>query len=167
MVFLRALPTRTDIASNATGSVPTASASSGQSSTATKKPARRSQPHVYSCPDHRRTRADTVGEHARPQKSATHRDRGELSDEQARRRLVSSATTPTGLIKHAAAGERIWFQHYLAGLPEAETDGYATRGAGSFAVSDDETLSDVIAEFERASARSRTIAEQINHPIPR
>lgn len=90
-----------------------------------------------------------------------------LSDEQARRRLVASATTPIGLIKHAAAGERIWFQHYLAGLPETEIDGYATPGEGSFAVSDDETLSDVIAEFERASARSRTIAEQydLDHTV--
>jgi hypothetical protein len=83
-----------------------------------------------------------------------------LSEEQARRRLVASATTPIGLIKHAAAGERIWFQHYLSGLPESECDGYARRGEGSFAVSDDETLSDVIAEFERASRRSRSIAEQ-------
>jgi hypothetical protein len=93
-----------------------------------------------------------------------------LSEEQARRRLVASATTPIGLIKHAAAGERIWFQHYLSGLPESECDGYARRGEGSFAVSDDETLSDVIAEFERASRRSRSIAEQydlehtVQHP---
>jgi hypothetical protein len=85
-----------------------------------------------------------------------------LTDEQARRRLVASATTPIGLIKHAAAGERIWFQHYLAGLSEAECDGYARRGEGSFAVSDDETLGDVIAEFERASRRSRIIAERFD-----
>jgi hypothetical protein len=43
--------------------------------------------------------------------------------------------------------------------PEAECDGYAQRGEGSFAVSEDETISDVIAEFERASRRSRSIAE--------
>jgi hypothetical protein len=90
-----------------------------------------------------------------------------LSEEEARRRLVASATTPIGLIKHAAAGERIWFQHYLAGLPEAECDGYARRGEGSFAVSDDETLADVIAEFERASDRSRAIAERydLDHTV--
>lgn len=90
-----------------------------------------------------------------------------LSEEEARRRLVASATTPIGLIKHAAAAERIWFQHYLAGLPEAECDGYARRGEGSFAVSDDETLADVIAEFERASRRSRSIAAQydLDHTV--
>jgi uncharacterized damage-inducible protein DinB len=90
-----------------------------------------------------------------------------LSDEQAHRRLVSSATTPIGLIKHAAAAERIWFQRYLAGLSEAECDGYAERGAGSFAVADHETVSAVIAEFERASAKSRAIAEQydLDHTV--
>jgi hypothetical protein len=90
-----------------------------------------------------------------------------LSEEQARRRLVSSVTTPIGLIKHAAAAERIWFQHYLGGLSEAQCDGYAERGAGSFAVADGETLSEVVAEFERASAKSRTIAEQydLDHTV--
>jgi len=90
-----------------------------------------------------------------------------LSEAQARRRLVASATTPIGLIKHAAAAERIWFQHYLFGLPEAECDGYARRGEGSFAVSDDEMLSDVIAEFHRASRRSRSIAAQydLDHTV--
>jgi Protein of unknown function (DUF664) len=70
-----------------------------------------------------------------------------------------STRSAIGLIKHAAAGERIWFQHYLSGLPEAECDGYAQGGEGSFADSEDETLSNVIAEFERASRRSRSIAE--------
>jgi hypothetical protein len=78
-----------------------------------------------------------------------------LSDEDARRRLVPSLTTPIGLIKHAAA-ERIWFQRFL----ESGCDGYALGGDGSFAVGENETLADVIAEFERASERSRVIAAQ-------
>jgi hypothetical protein len=81
-----------------------------------------------------------------------------LSEVDVRRRLVPSLTTPIGLIKHAAAAERIWFQRYLLGLEESEFDGYATRGEGSFAVADCETLADVIGEFERASERSRVIA---------
>jgi hypothetical protein len=36
-----------------------------------------------------------------------------LSEVDVRRRLVPSLTTPIGLIKHAAAAERIWFQRYL------------------------------------------------------
>ena len=81
-----------------------------------------------------------------------------LSETDARRRLVTSLTTPIGLIKHAATAERIWFQRTLLGLGEFACDGYATGDDGSFAVTDDETLADVIAEFERASDRSRAIA---------
>ncbi len=81
-----------------------------------------------------------------------------LSEEQARRRLVPSLTTSIGLLKHAAVAERIWFQRILAGLPESECDGGTTRGDASFIVGDYETVADVIAEFERASERSRTIA---------
>ncbi|WAL68584.1 DinB family protein [Amycolatopsis cynarae] len=81
-----------------------------------------------------------------------------LSEAEARRRLVASLTTPIGLIKHAAAAERIWFQRTLLGLDESACDGHASGGDGSFLVTDGETLADVIAEFERASARSRVIA---------
>lgn len=81
-----------------------------------------------------------------------------LSDADARRRLVTSLTTPISLIKHAAAAERIWFQRFWAGLDESECDGYSRRDEGTFAVADNESLEDVIAEFERASQRSRAIA---------
>jgi uncharacterized damage-inducible protein DinB len=83
-----------------------------------------------------------------------------LSDADARRRLVTSLTTPISLIKHAAAAERIWFQRFWAGLDECECDGYSNRDVGTFAVADDESLTDVIAEFERASQRSREIASR-------
>ena len=81
-----------------------------------------------------------------------------LAEEHARRRLVASLTTPVSLIKHAAAAERIWFQRFWAELDEGECDGYSRRDEGTFAVADDESLADVIAEFERASQRSRDIA---------
>jgi hypothetical protein len=81
-----------------------------------------------------------------------------LSEVDARRRLVTSLTTPIGLIKHAAVAERRWFQRILLGLDESECDGYATPGDGSFVVADGETLADVIGEFERTSERSRVIA---------
>jgi len=85
-----------------------------------------------------------------------------LSEADARRRLVISLTTPIGLIKHAATAERIWFQRTLLGLGEFECDGYATGDDGTFIVSDGETLADVIAEFERASDRSRAIAADLD-----
>jgi uncharacterized damage-inducible protein DinB len=81
-----------------------------------------------------------------------------LSEADARRRLVASLTTPISLIKHAAAAERIWFQRFWAGLDESECDGYSKRDEGTFTVTDEESLADVIAEFERASRRSREIA---------
>ncbi|MFE1594183.1 DinB family protein [Nocardia sp. NPDC058705] len=81
-----------------------------------------------------------------------------LSDADARRRLVASLTTPISLIKHAAAAERIWFQRFWAGLDESACDGYSKRDEGTFAVAEHESLADVIAEFERASSRSRVIA---------
>jgi hypothetical protein len=81
-----------------------------------------------------------------------------LSEEDARRRLVASMTTPIGLLKHAAVAERIWFQHVLAGLPKSECDGGTASGDASFMIDANETLVDVIAEFERASERSRAIA---------
>lgn len=83
-----------------------------------------------------------------------------LSDVDARRRLVASLTTPISLLKHAAAAERIWFQRFWAGLDEDECDGYSERDLGTFAVADDDSLSDVIVEFERASRRSREIASR-------
>lgn len=83
-----------------------------------------------------------------------------LSDEDARRRLVASLTTPISLIKHAAAAERIWFQRFWADMAESECDGYSRRDEGTFTVDEDESLSDVIAEFERASLRSRVIASR-------
>ncbi|WP_232662763.1 DinB family protein [Pseudonocardia sp. TRM90224] len=85
-----------------------------------------------------------------------------LSEIDARRKLVPSLTTPISLIKHAAGAERIWFQRFWAGLDESECDGYSNRDVGTFAVADDETLVDVIAEFERASERSRVIAARFD-----
>jgi uncharacterized damage-inducible protein DinB len=85
-----------------------------------------------------------------------------LSEGDARRRLVASLTSPISLIKHAAAAERIWFQRFWAGLDAAECDGYSNRDEGTFAVADDETVEEVIAEFERASRRSRDIASRFD-----
>ena len=85
-----------------------------------------------------------------------------LSEAQARLRLVASLTTPISLIRHAAGAERIWFQRFWAGLDESECDGYSRRDEGTFAVTDDESLADVIAEFERASQKSREIAARFD-----
>lgn len=106
----------------------------------------------------------TTGAERRLLESMLDRNRAELintlrglSETEARRRLVPSMTTSIGLVKHAAFAERKWFQHILGGLPESECDG-AMVGEASFVVGDNETVADVIAEFDRASERSRVIA---------
>lgn len=86
----------------------------------------------------------------------------QLSDTQARKKLVPSLTTPISLIKHCAAAERIWFQRTLAGMSIDECDGHATGGDGSFHVADDETLADVINEYIAACQRSNELAARHN-----
>ena len=81
-----------------------------------------------------------------------------LSEQDARRRLVPSLTTLLGLVSHAAAVERNWFQHHLAGRPREEITGNARGDAPSWDVGADQTIASVIAEFESACATSRQIA---------
>jgi hypothetical protein len=81
-----------------------------------------------------------------------------LSEEDARRRLVPSLTTMLGLVSHAAAVERNWFQHYLGGKPREEIAGNARGDAPSWDVGAGQTIDGVIAEFESACATSRRIA---------
>lgn len=85
-----------------------------------------------------------------------------LSDAESRRALVPSATTPIGLIKHAAAAERFWFQRFLDGRTEDDCDGISSPGEGSFRVAAHETLAEVIAEFRAASQTSREILNRFS-----
>jgi hypothetical protein len=81
-----------------------------------------------------------------------------LSEEDARRRLVPSLTTMLGLVSHAAAVERNWFQHYLGGKPREQITGNARGDDPSWDVGAGQTIAGVIAEFESACATSRQIA---------
>ncbi|WP_245670540.1 DUF664 domain-containing protein [Nocardia flavorosea] len=81
-----------------------------------------------------------------------------LTDEQSRRRLVPSLTTPIALIKHCAAAERIWFQRTIGGVEESQCDGYAWGDDQSWVVPPMQTLEEAIAEYEplpNAHERSR------------
>ncbi|MEV0354962.1 DinB family protein [Nocardia sp. NPDC050697] len=80
-----------------------------------------------------------------------------LSETEARRRLVPSLTTPLTLVKHATFAERMWFQRTLGRLADADCDG-PLWAHGGFEVGDHESVAEVIAEFDRASARARVIA---------
>ena len=90
-----------------------------------------------------------------------------LNDADARRRLVPSLTTPLGLLTHAAAAERSWFQRRLARLPESEWDGHGYGDAASFHYDDDLSVAEAVARFERACARSRALASgfDLDHEV--
>ncbi|HEY2793796.1 MAG TPA: DinB family protein [Micromonosporaceae bacterium] len=91
-----------------------------------------------------------------------------LSEKDVRRRLVPSSTTLLGLVSHAAAVERNWFQHYLGGTPREEIVGNARGDDPSWDVGADRTIDAVIAEFESACAASRQIAAglSLDHVVP-
>jgi len=79
-----------------------------------------------------------------------------LADEDACRRLVPSATTLLGLVKHLAAVEREWFGQVLGRLPAAAV-GLPVPGDG-FTVSPDDTVAGVLAEYRSACEQSRAAA---------
>ncbi|WP_067434461.1 DinB family protein [Nocardioides jensenii] len=85
-----------------------------------------------------------------------------LTEEEARRRLVPSLTTPLALLKHVACAERSWFQRRVAALPDDQWDGYAHGDDASFEVAEDDTIGSLVADLRRAAERSREIADPLD-----
>lgn len=81
----------------------------------------------------------------------------DLTEDEARARLVPSLTTPLGLVKHAVFVEKVWFHSRVAGRPRDEV-GLPDTVDESFHLDDHDTIASVLAEFDDACARSRTIA---------
>lgn len=80
-----------------------------------------------------------------------------LTEEQARRRLVPSLTTPIGLVKHLTFVEQVWFQVVLGGRTRDEL-GLPTEVDPSFVPAPEDTVASVLADYERACAWSRETA---------
>lgn len=80
-----------------------------------------------------------------------------LTDEQARRRLVPSLTTPLALVKHAIYVEKVWFQVSLAGRTREEV-GLPADAGESFILTDEDTVASVTAAYREAVAESDRIA---------
>lgn len=77
-----------------------------------------------------------------------------LSEDEARRRLVPSATTPLGLLKHATFVERVWFGQAVTGRSRADL-GIAESPEGSFELTGQDTIATVVEAFDAATRDSR------------
>jgi hypothetical protein len=90
-----------------------------------------------------------------------------LSEPDARRKLVPSATTLAGLVRHMTAVERNWFERRLAQRPESEIPPNSRGDDSSWSVGD-QTIESLISEYEAACARSREIGAgyDLDHVVP-
>jgi hypothetical protein len=77
-----------------------------------------------------------------------------LTEEQARRRLVPSATTLLGLLKHVTWMQRVWFEECVGGASRREL-GLVQSVDESFRLGDNDTVASVIAAHRDACATAR------------
>jgi uncharacterized damage-inducible protein DinB len=101
--------------------------------------------------DDERTQLDAFVEDYRTAIEAT---LGGLTEEQARRRLVPSATTPLGLLKHVTWMQRVWFEECVGGTPRHEL-GLVADPEASMRLTDDDTVASVLAAHRAACATAR------------
>jgi hypothetical protein len=93
-----------------------------------------------------------------------------LSEEDVRRRLVPSATTPAGLIKHLTRVEVSWFQHRLAQIPRDElpTLMWIDEPDGDFVVGENETVDSLVEGYAEQCSVSREMSARfdLDHIVP-
>jgi hypothetical protein len=80
-----------------------------------------------------------------------------LTEEQARARLVPSATTLLGIVKHCAFVEKVWFHVSLAGRSRADV-GISESADDSWVLDDADTVESVRAAYLAAWAEADEIA---------
>lgn len=85
---------------------------------------------------------------------AARRTLDDLTEEEARRPLVASATTLLGLVKHLTLVETIWFAELLTGVARAEL-GLPPTPTASFTLEPSDTLASVRQGYDQACIRSR------------
>lgn len=83
----------------------------------------------------------------------------DITEDEARERLVPSLTTVLGLVKHATFVEQVWFEHRIGGQTRAEL-GIPETVDESFALEALDTLDSVRADHAAACDRSRELAAQ-------
>jgi hypothetical protein len=79
---------------------------------------------------------------------------GGVTEEQARARLVPSATTLLGLVKHVTWMQRVWFEECIGGSSRAEL-GLVQSPAESFQLDDEDTIARVTAAHRDTCATAR------------
>ncbi|MFI6607915.1 DinB family protein [Streptomyces poriferorum] len=79
-----------------------------------------------------------------------------LTEEQARRRLVPSATTLLGLLKHVTWMQRVWFEECVGGTSRRDL-GLVQSPDESFRLTDEDTIASVTAAHRGACATARTV----------
>src|SRR6187551_903848 len=108
--------------------------------------------------DDERTQLDAFVEEYR---SAVEQTLDGLTEEQARRRLVPSATTLLGLLKHVTWMQRVWFEECIGGTPRAEL-GLVQSPAESFELADDDTIASVTSAHRQACAKARAAVADLS-----
>lgn len=101
--------------------------------------------------DDERTQLDAFVEEYR---SAIEASLDGLTVDQTRRRLVPSATTLLGLLKHVTWMQRVWFEECVGGTSRAEL-GLVRSPEESFQLTDDDTATSVKAAHRQACASAR------------
>jgi hypothetical protein len=108
----------------------------------------RARPHWTA--EHRQRVDDLVDEY----RVVLHDSLNDLTEEEARRRLVPSKTTLLGLVKHAAFVEGVWFDQAVTGRSYAEI-GIARTVDGSFTLRKGDTIATVQAAYRKRWETSR------------
>lgn len=83
-----------------------------------------------------------------------------LTEEESRRRLVPSATTLLGLLKHVTWMQRVWFEACVGGVSR-EALGLAQSVDESFQLTGDDTIASVLAAHRDACTRARAVVADI------
>ena len=83
-----------------------------------------------------------------------------LTEEQARRRLVPSATTLLGLHKHVTWMQRVWFEATVGNFPRTEL-GLVSSPDESFALGPDDSIVAVQAAFRASCEAARAVVADL------
>ena len=84
-----------------------------------------------------------------------------LTEEEARRSLVPSKTTPLGLVKHVTYVEKFYFEHCVTGRPLKQI-GVATTPDSSFVLTKKDTIESIRDAHHKACAESRQVANKLH-----